>query len=189
MKDYVRATAKNALEFIQKATSLGFNELVLLAEPKEAVKICALREELAKNAKIKLYFGVLAQNKAQIPKKCSFDVIAKLGTSEQSVFSGLTTIMGVETSTEKDFVHQRRSGVNHVLLKQYNQHGIELVASYASLQQLTLARRAQVFGRIMQNAKLCKKHAVSYTLYSLASKPEEMRHPKDVCALARILCL
>ncbi|MCF7799266.1 hypothetical protein K9M74_05170 [Candidatus Woesearchaeota archaeon] len=189
MKDFVIATIHNAPLFISRAEELGFTELVLLAEPKESNLFLAQREDLVKKTKIKLLFGVIAQNSSQIPKGVEFDVIAKLGTSEKLSFPRLTHVINVEFALEKDYIHQRKSGTNHVLLTDYKQHNIELLFGYAQLQKETLGRQAQLLGRIMQNTQLCKKAGVRYSLCSFAKQPEELRHAKDVAALERTLGL
>ncbi len=189
MRDYVLGTPKTVEELVLAAQNMGFTELVLLAEPKNAVLLHAVKEDLVKKTKIKLLFGIVAQNKAQIPKKHEFDVVVKLGTSEKEVFDGLTHVLDVEFDKEKDFVHQRRSGLNHVLLAEYKKKGVSLLFGFAKLQYLSSSRQAQILGRVMQNVQLCQKQTVSYDACSFASKPEELRDAKDVAALARTLGL
>ncbi len=189
MRDYVFATIETVNELLKKSQDLGFSEVVLLAEPKKAVALQEKREEIIKDVKIIVLFGIIAQNKAQIPKKYVFDVVAKLGTSEKTVFEGLDYVIDVEFDNEKDYVHQRRSGLNHVLLTEYKKKKISLLFGFASLQTQVLARQAQVLGRVMQNIQLCKKQNISYELCSLATLPKQLRHPKDVLALERVLGL
>jgi RNase P/RNase MRP subunit p30 len=50
-----------------------------------------------------------------------------------------------------------------------------------------LERRAVLFGRIMQNVRLCRKYNVIMALASFASEPYDMRNPSDLASLGLIL--
>ena len=102
------------------------------------------------------------------------------------VFRGVNYVYDNELEREKDFIHQRRSGLNHVLIKQFLEKNIEVLFSYSNLINASNKRKSQILGRIMQNIKLCNKHKVKYSFVCLGNESILLRSPQDVAALDRL---
>jgi len=187
MKDYVLATPTTAQSLIVRAEAFGFTELVVLCSPQDAAWFTSHNKSLQEITKIKLLFGLLLEKQAQMPKKHVFDELVLLGTSESAVFPGLTRVLNKEYGEDKDAIHQRRSGLNHVLAQEYKKKNIGVLCEITTLKQLKPRRQAQILGRIKQNILQAKKHHISYELCTLAQTPLELRHPKDIASLHRIL--
>lgn len=81
----------------------------------------------------------------------------------------------------KDHLFYRQSGLNDVLCKIAKKNN---VAVAVSLDQFNEAIKV---GRIMQNARFCRKYKVVFLILSLASDEYGLRSPKDVEALYRLI--
>jgi RNase P/RNase MRP subunit p30 len=187
MKDYVLATPVTAQSLIAQAEVFGFTELVVLCTPVHAEWLAGYRDELRKTTPLRLFFGLLVEKQRDIPKKNDFDEIVLLGTSEIAVFPGVTRVLNKEYGEDKDAIHQRRSGLNHVLAQAYKKKNIGVLCEITTLKQLKPQRQAQIFGRIKQNLFQARKHNISYELCTFAQTPFELRHAKDLASLTRIL--
>src|SRR3989344_3838600 len=58
----------------------------------------------------------------------------------------------------KDFMHQRNSGLNHVLCALAKEHNVAIGFSFSSI--LRAQHREKLLGRIMQNILLCRKYKI-----------------------------
>jgi len=82
-------------------------------------------------------------------------------------------------------MHQRDSGLNHVLCKLANKNKIAIGINFSDLlKEKHLSKR---IGRIMQNIKLCRKFKVNLVLASFAKDKHEQRNPKDLEIFAQTI--
>ncbi len=171
MRDIVHVKEGEESPFIERALALGYEELVFLYRklPKKSIS----------HKKLTIKSALLGKKGA--------DENIVLGTSLLQLSKGVTMLADNEFDVEKDFVHQRRSGLNHVILKECKKKNIGLLFNLSKLRNQPLDRVSQVIGRMKQNAKLAKKYGVSYELVSFAQTPLEMRAAKDVAAMKRTL--
>ena len=185
MKDYVFARKNNTKEFIQTAEQLGYKELILIYTEEEVREINKEEQQnIREGTTLKLYFGI-REGKRPLPK--GFEEHAALGTKIQRISSGITIIYNNENEEEKDYIHQRRSGLNHVFLQEILEKNIKILAGTSQLRQKPLWEQERILGRIRQNIKLAKKKNVTYEIASLAEQPLDMRSAKDMQALKREL--
>ena len=110
--------------------------------------------------------------------KCTPDNIRNLVEHVKPEF-----IFGLEESMPKDYIHQRGSGINHIIAKLAAQNGTAIAFSLASLQK----DRARIMGRMKQNIELCRKFKCRMLIGSFASSPLEMRAPGDIQSLFTLL--
>jgi RNase P/RNase MRP subunit p30 len=186
MKDFVFLRFGEEQTFIKKAHDLGLKELVLVYSVAESAKLTKEGVlKLKKIADIDLKFGLDVKEQKNV-KNSFFDVFLQLGTINERVFKGITHLYNNENEELKDFIHQRRSGLNHVLLNDFIEKNIKILFSYASLLAADEKRKAQILGRIMQNIVLCKKFGVEYSFVCLGTEASSLRNPQDVVALKRI---
>ena len=82
---------------------------------------------------------------------------------------------------EKDHLHFRNSGLNHVLCALANKNNISIATS------LDQCYTALDLGKIMQNIMLCRKYKLPFLFLSLAKTPYELRNPRDVISLGKVL--
>ncbi|MFB6197458.1 MAG: RNase P subunit p30 family protein, partial [Halobacteriaceae archaeon] len=93
-------------------------------------------------------------------------------------------VFNCEDSEENDHTHYRRSGMTQVHAKRAVENDVTVAFN---LQLLFTDHKAKYMGRMMQNVRICQKYDVPMRLISLAEHPKDMRHPKDVEALGRVL--
>lgn len=171
MKDVVYVEEGKETPFIEAAIALGYSELVLVY--RRSIKKCPVHE------------GIILRS-ALVDKKGNDEYIA-LGTSLSVIPKGVTYLLDNEFDEEKDFVHQRRSGLNHIQLKECKKKGIVVLFNLSKLRKQAPKRVSTIIGRMKQNVLLAKKYGVECALVSMASDVGEMRHAKDVDALKRVI--
>ena len=96
-------------------------------------------------------------------------------------------IFSLEENVRSDFIHQRASGLNHILCKLAEENNVIIGFSLRSI--LNTENKHEIFGRIMQNIKICRKFKVKTTIASFAHSPFEMRPMHDLISLFGILGL
>ena len=171
MREYVRVRPGDEEAFIKKAEDLGYDELVLVYEKKVEKKLFA--------SKMKIFYGLIGEK--------GFDENIQLGTSSEVLRKGATSIIDNEYENKGDFAHQRRSGLNHVVLARCKEKNVRILFDYGLLQGKKNYKQQQLLGRIKQNLLLCKKMKVPYSFVSFARQTSQMRAAKDVKALERVL--
>ncbi|MGM5480985.1 MAG: hypothetical protein ACQESE_01095 [Nanobdellota archaeon] len=214
-RDIVIARPGTEKEFVAEAKRLGWKELLILYEEKDAKTIMSGSDTSAAIEGVAVKSGVLLTSN-KVPRWIErFEEVALLGTMFSQVPKGVTLLCDNEYEKEKDFTHQRRSGVSHVTLAACKEKGINLVVGISGLfsgyrvqgaacqrsvdsEQRSAKQRSgchgfgfkrmvQVLGRIWQNQKMAVKKNVHYEIVSMARCPEEMRSRVDVDALKRVL--
>lgn len=96
-------------------------------------------------------------------------------------------IYGFEDVNRKDYLHQRASGLNHVLCELAGKNNVAIGFSYGLLFNKNPETSALIIGRMMQNIALCQKYKVKTAIGSFSEKPFELRAPHDVMSLFAML--
>ena len=188
MREYVFCKLGQEKEFIARAQALNYTEIVLIFSEKDVSSVnIKLKKKLGELSLVNVLFGVLAETENKQFNKALFDEILQLGTSKSVVSKHITCLFDNENEEEKDFIHQRRSGLNHIVLTLCAEKNIKILFSYSALQEANDLRRAQILGRIKLNLSLCKKYGVEYSFASFTSEKENIRDAKDVAAFLRLL--
>jgi len=116
-------------------------------------------------------------------KTCNKCTVEKIRNAVEYIRPGF--VYGVEESVPKDYIHQRGSGVDHIIAKIAKKNNIALAFSLSSL--LHSKNKAQIMGRMSQNISLSRKYGVTMLVGSFAKTPEEMRSPHEVMSLFILL--
>lgn len=88
-------------------------------------------------------------------------------------------VYGLELSSRQDYIHQRNSGLNHILAKQLKEK--DIVVCFG----LSYALEENVLGRMRQNVKLCRKYKVKMIYVSLACDEFGLRSEHDLQYFAK----
>ena len=96
-------------------------------------------------------------------------------------------IYGLEAIHHKDHLHYRKGALDQVTCKLAKEKGITFVVSMAEL--LTAKNKAQFLGRVIANAKLCKKYKVPMLMVTFANSDLMMRSAADMKSFMKILGL
>ncbi len=175
----------NEDKFISIAEKLGYNSLLFLYNPEEYTE---KQKTPIKNAKIKIIYGILA-NEKNIQKinnkfkgKNVFVAIKSSASSREIIErSYANLIFSLEEHGRKDFMHQRGSGLDHILAKLAHDKNVSIGFSLNSI--INSKNKGIIMGRMMQNIMLCRKYKVKTIIASFAETPFGMRSPYDVMSL------
>lgn len=167
----------NEHEFIAMAKKLGYSKLCFVYDDPEKIK--EARKKYKDNSLI--IFGVIGTYRT-IPKvRNTADlVIVESSDSDRKLLENSEEIIlvNVEETKKSDFMHQRASGLNHIMCSLAHKNDITLAFSFSKI--LNAPKRAELLGRIKQNIKLCRKYKVKTRIASFAETPYEMRSPRDL---------
>ena len=167
----------NENEFLEIAEKLGFKSIVLAYNGIDKIP------KKLPDSKIKISTAIVAEEKQIQKAKSKADLVLFKSTgNDRWVFekSQADIIFGLEAAQKKDFMHHRASGLNQVLCKIAAQKGKAIAFDFSAVLNSKGMLRAQIIGRMMQNARFCRKYKVKAILASFAKSPYEMRASKDL---------
>src|SRR3989344_4351641 len=176
----------NEEEFIRIAEKLGYRELLFLYDFDEYSE--KQQNGKAPNSKIKISHGILAneRNIQKINNKFknkNIFVAIKSSMSNREIIEKpyANLIFSLEEYGRKDFIHQRGSGLDHILAKLAHDNKVAIGFSVNSM--LNSENKHIILGRMMQNIRLCRKYRVKTIIASFAQSPSQMRSPYDIMSL------
>ena len=182
MRDIIICTPGLETQFIEEATRLGYDELLILYEEKDAKQV----QEVS-SKEITINQGIISLSQQQGKVKNQGLEVALLGTRNVAFSKQVTLLLNNEFEPERDFVHQRRNGINHVILAQCKTNSVHIATGLATLRRENTKRQSVILGRMKQTMKLAEKKGVDYEVVSLARQPFEMRSARDVRAIVEWL--
>ena len=94
-------------------------------------------------------------------------------------------VVGLENLNEKDNLHYRKSGLDHVLCDLANKNKISIGFSFSDV--LHAKDKGKVIGRMMQNAMLCKKYKANVVVASFAKNKYDLRLGNDLESFGRLI--
>ncbi|MFH0867793.1 MAG: RNase P subunit p30 family protein [Candidatus Woesearchaeota archaeon] len=170
----------NEEEFISMAEKLGYDGVCLLYHSFNVSK-----KFDSKN--IKIYSEVLADSKLFNKKKPNGFVAVKSSNNDKEIMerSKSDMIFSFEDNARKDFIHQRGSGLNHIMCRLAKKNNVIIGFSLNSI--LNEGNIQRIMGRMKQNIKLCRKFKVRSLIASFAENPFDMRSSHDMISLFKIL--
>ncbi len=164
----------NENAFIEMAKKLGYDGLVFLYGELKCVRKIA-------DSKIKIFTAIYSD---KIPRKTLLNV--SNSDNRKLVEKGKIDILfNQETYHQKDSMHFRYSGLNHISAKMMANNDIIYAISLSTI--LNSKERPKLLGKIMQNIRLCQKFKAKVSIFSFAKSPYEMRSPKDLVAILSVL--
>jgi RNase P/RNase MRP subunit p30 len=89
-------------------------------------------------------------------------------------------IFCAENMPKSDFIHQRNSGLNHIVCTLARDYDIAIGFAFTSCLGKYGAR---AMGRMSANIRMCRKYKVPMVIASLATDPMLMRTPEDLKSL------
>ena len=177
----------NEKEFAEMASRLGYKRLYFLYDFNEYKdEIQKVLERLGIDFEV--WFIVNKKNIGNASKKSKL-LVAKSSADDRSLIESkkVRLIYGFEEIKRKDYLHQRASGLNHILCDIASINNVVAGFSYSSLLNKNLQLSSVLIGRMIQNISLCQKYKVKMIVGSFSSNPYEMRAPHDLASLFGIL--
>jgi hypothetical protein len=164
-------------EFIAMAKKLGFKGLIFVYADKN--KFYKAKSD------IKIHNALLTTE-----KKVQKDFFCFIKGPEDARYafekSRPACIFDLELQ-RKDFMHQRGSGLNHIMARFANNNDIKIGFSFSTILNSAPVLRSKILGRIKQNIKLCRKYKVKTVIASFARSPFDMRSPENLVSFFTVL--
>lgn len=174
----VLVSGGNEEEMARQAEALGFKEVIFLH--KELKKPSGL----ASYGKMAVKRGVLVQSLNEVDKaKNHYEFVFAPSRREFFENKKVNFIIDSEENPEKDSFYQRKAGLDDVLCKFAKKNNKTIVFD------VKLLGNKLALGRMMQNARMCRKYKLNFLIATFASHPLEMRAKKDLDGFARMLRL
>ena len=134
--------------------------------------------------------GYKADVLQKIPKQSSKDLVVVQGGDDTLNRLALSCkhvdiLLDPHLGNRKDFMHQRNSGLNHVLCALAKENTVAIGFSFSAI--LRSPQREKLLGRMMQNILLCRKYKIPMVIGSFAKNHWEIRNEKDLQAFFMVL--
>ncbi len=169
----------NEEEFIAIAEQLGMTGLCFLYDkPKDITS-------LQKTSRIPLYAAI-----TQLSKRADLRMMqGRENLRDVLEKTNVDLAFEIEEAKEKDFMHQRNAGMNHILANIAHEKQRMIGFSIHLLLTTSGRIRAQTIGRMMQNVAVCRKYKVQMVLASFARTPWQMRNKEEVKAIGMMISM
>ena len=182
----------NEIKFAQIASKPGIKKLYFLYEAKifneDTInsRLNAIKKEF--NLSSEAGFIITSKDADKIKDKSKI-VIAKSSDKDRFLAESkkIKLIYGFESPGRKDYIHQRASGLNHIMCELLRKNNIVAGFSYGELINSNEVELPLIMGRIMQNLILCRKYKVKTAIASFAQNPFDLRAPHDVSNMFQLL--
>jgi RNase P/RNase MRP subunit p30 len=190
MRDFFIGKRNKKIE--KKGLALGLDFLFV----KEVSKISDLKKI---KQEIKNYDAILIKTESieimrRIIDKASdhFSEIIVLGTNDVVNRTFLehkktTALLSPEYRRRKDFINYRNSGLNQVLCKIAKENGKTIIENFSDIFDADKKTKSIILGRIMQNAKLCKKYKTKFILRNFTNNEQYLNSSHELNNFERIL--
>ena len=173
---------RNEKEIAEMAERLGYDSLIFVYDHKDKINL--------PKTKLKALSCLLVDQKQVQKNRKNADFVFVKATGEDRPaieHAKPDGMFGFETTQKYDKLHERASGLNHILCALAAKNKITIIFDFGSLLNTSGTLRAQILGRMSQNIALCRKYKVSTAIASFAQSPVEMRSPHDLAALFTVI--
>ncbi len=114
-------------------------------------------------------------------------IISNKGERKNFESNKIKMFFDLENLQERDFIHQRNSGLNHILAKIAHDKDKVIGFNFSSVLNASPEKRVLLLGRMRQNVKLCRKYKVKMFIASFASEPYEIRSNYELRAFGYVI--
>lgn len=174
----------NESEFTAMAKKLGYSKLCFVYDDLDIIKkLISKKEKTKTKEKPEILYGALTDFKnIQKAKQIANLVLIESSENDRKILENADEIIlfSLEQTRKKDFMHQRASGLNHIMCSLAKRNDISIAFNFNLILNSEKKQRAELIGRISQNIRLCRKYKVQTIIASFAKTPYEMRSPHDL---------
>ena len=165
----------NEKELLHRAEALGFTEIVFLYE--NPLK----KPSLPKDQAVKCRYGLFITNINEASKAKPDEIVFAPSSREFFENNKVTHLILFEDSAQKDSFHQRKAELDEAVCKIAKEKTKTIIFNTQKADDVLW------LGRMLQDAKLCRKYKLKTIVATFASTPLQMRAPKDLDAMKRML--
>ncbi|MCK4669914.1 MAG: hypothetical protein KAT43_01830 [Nanoarchaeota archaeon] len=169
----------NEKEFVGMAKRLGYSGICFVYHEKDRKNL--VKAEALKETGFNIFTGLVCK---KLPKAKADIYFAE--KNDRFFLKGKHDVI-FDIEGLYDFIHQRDSGLNHILCRMMHEKEVSYGISFSAI--LNSEKRSVLLGQIMQNVRLCQKYKTKIIFASFAEHPFKMRSPNDLEAFGRILGL
>ncbi|MBI2557979.1 hypothetical protein HYW20_01545 [Candidatus Woesearchaeota archaeon] len=180
----------NEAEFVEVASKISIKKLYFLYEFGSSQKEILEKIQSLKHKKIDIETGLIVNQKnINMAMHHSKLLVARSSDNDRFLIESkkIKLIYGFEESPRKDYLHQRASGLNHILCELARKNNIAVGFSYSSILNKKPETASLIMGRMMQNIALCRKYKTKTIIASFSGNPFELRAPHDIASLFAML--
>ncbi len=188
MKIDVVVPKNNGAELLAMAIKLGFKEIIFLYNQVKEKPTNPNSDE------IKVYTAGLINNMNDLDKaRRNYDFV--FAPANRAFFENkhIKYLINAEADSRDELLYQKRAGLDDIMCRVAKEKNKVVVFNTSLLAQDKNKDKNRnnmnIFGRMQQNARLCRKYRVETLIVTFASTPFEMRTPKDLDGFARALKL
>ena len=181
----------NEAEFVEIAAKLSLKKIYFLYDfdqyNEEKIK---KKLESITNNNINVEFGfIVNQKNIKSAIKQTKSIVAKSSENDRAFIESknVRLIFGFEETHKKDYLHQRASGLNHIICEIANKNDVVLGFPYGSLLDKNNKEMSLLLGRMIQNINLCRKYKAKTAIGCFSSDPYKLRAPHDLMSLFGML--
>jgi RNase P/RNase MRP subunit p30 len=188
-------------DYVSMASRLGL-ESICLVKVIEGKSTLPEFKEFCKRVrsiktKIAIYCGVelspKAQNVQRLVREFRRDADIIIVSGDEALNRAASECWEIDViespylSGDKDFMHQRNSGIDYTIGRNCAERGIAIGFGFRDILNASRKRRLTLLGRMMQNVQICRDTGTPMFVSSSASKPLEMRSANTLISFATIL--
>ncbi len=182
----------NEAEFIEISSKLNIKKIYFLYdfdeynEENTQKKLSSIKNH--KNVNIEIGLMVNQKNINKAVQQSRF-LVARSSDKDRIFIEGkkIRLVYGFEEISRKDYLHQRASGLNHIICELAKKNNVAVGFSYSLLSNKDENSKSIMIGRIIQNINLCRKYNVKTVIGSFSENPFDLRSVHDIMSLFAIL--
>lgn len=100
-----------------------------------------------------------------------------------------TALLSPEYDRKKDFINYRNSGLNQVLCKIARDNKKTIIESFSSILDADKKNKAIILGRMLQNARLCKKYKVNFMFSNIIDNLDKLISGYEIKDFSKVFIL
>jgi len=203
MTDYfdlrVSVEEKEFKETVDIAQRLGWSGIALVKKTQDLNEFLKFKDSVSKlRAQIKTWACVElhptkdVQNLARKFRKDT-DIIYVSGDDSTNRAASecleVDCISSPVKPDQKDFMHQKNSGIDYTIARSCAERGIAVEVNFSEIINYYGKLGSQLMARIQQNVKICSDTKTPVIMTSGATNPLELRAPREIMAVGNSLGL
>lgn len=176
MKKYDLNIKNPAKEILEKAKKLGWDEICIMQKPGEKNLLPELKEN-------EISDGILAHSGVEISKEDPKNFLDKI------VFSSLNRELSKLTEVDVFTVNfeSKENRLDYITAKNMAKNGIALEFRFSDILNSTWGARVKVMSVMRLNLAAARKYKIPFIITSGASTPLELRCPKALISIGKVL--
>lgn len=196
---HVSVVEREFKETVDIAHKLGWSGIALVKKTQDLNEFLKFKESVSKlRAQIKTWAGVelyptnnVQQEIRKFRKDADIIFVSGDDSTNRSASECWETdcISSPVRPDQKDFMHQKNSGIDYTIARSCAERGIAVEVNFSEILNYYGKLGSELMGRIQQNVKICSDTKAPVLLTSGARNTFELRAPRELLAVGNFLGL